>query len=161
MNRWAPAGRRSMRTLDRAKRVTPITALRREVMSSYRPTDVLVATKFHVPRAGLVPRSRLLADLAQGINRGLTVVCTPAGFGKTTLLGDWARRSRRPVAWLSLDGGDNDSARFWRYVAAAVERVQPGTDAPVIELLRGPLRPPLEAVATAVINALTAVPGEG
>ena len=55
--------------------------------------DVLVATKFHVPRAGFVPRPRLLARLSQGIGRGLTVVCTPAGFGKTTVLGDWVRRS--------------------------------------------------------------------
>src|SRR5215471_12601696 len=150
-----------MRTLDRAKPVTPIRALRREVRSSYRPTDVLVATKFHVPRAGWVPRPRLLTDLARGINRGLTVVCTPAGFGKTTLLGDWARRSRRPVAWLSLDGGDNDPARFWRYVAAALEGVRPGAGAPVEALLGCPRRPPLEAVATAVINQLAVVPDAG
>jgi ATP/maltotriose-dependent transcriptional regulator MalT len=123
--------------------------------------DVLVATKFHVPPAGFVPRPRLLARLAEGIGRGLTVVGTPAGFGKTTMLGDWARRSRRPAAWLSLDAGDNDPARFWRYVAAALEQVRPGTDAPVMALLRGPLRPPLEAVATAVINELTAVPKQG
>jgi LuxR family transcriptional regulator, maltose regulon positive regulatory protein len=122
--------------------------------------DVLVATKFHVPRAGFVPRPRLLARLAEGIGRGLTVVGTPAGFGKTTMLGDWARRSRRPAAWLSLDAGDNDPARFWRYVAAALERARPGTDAPVMALLRAPQRPPLEAVATAVINELTTLPEE-
>jgi ATP/maltotriose-dependent transcriptional regulator MalT len=123
--------------------------------------DVLVATKFHVPPAGFVPRPRLLARLAQGIGRGLTVVCTPAGFGKTTLLADWVRRSRRPVAWLSLDAGDNDPARFWRYVAAALERVRPEVRAPVAALLRGPQSPPLEAVATAVINRLAVLPGEG
>src|SRR5262245_9250862 len=123
--------------------------------------DMLVATKFHVPRAGFVPRPRLLARLGEGIGRGLTVVGTPAGFGKTTMLGDWARRSRRPAAWLSLDEGDNDPARFWRYVAAALERVRPGMDAPVVELLRAPFRPPLEAVATAVINELMSVPREG
>src|SRR5215831_7146676 len=123
--------------------------------------DVLVATKFHVPRAGFVPRPRLLARLSQGIGSGLTVVGTPAGFGKTTMLGDWARRSRRPAAWLSLDVADNDPARFWRYVAAALERARPGIDAPVVALLRGPQRPPLEAVATAVINELTTVPGKG
>jgi LuxR family maltose regulon positive regulatory protein len=117
--------------------------------------DVLVATKFHVPPAGLVPRPRLLARLAKGMGRGLTVVCTPAGFGKTTLLGDWARRSRRPVAWLSLDQGDNDPARFWRYVAAALERVRPGVGEQVEVLLGGSEPPPLEAVATAVINQLT------
>src|SRR5262249_13583328 len=122
--------------------------------------DALVATKFHVPRAGFVPRPRLLARLAEGIGRGLTVVGTPAGFGKTTMLGDWARRSRRSAAWLSLDAGDNDPARFWRYVAAALERVCPGIDAPVLALLRGPQRPPLEAVATAVINELMTLPEE-
>jgi LuxR family maltose regulon positive regulatory protein len=117
--------------------------------------DVLVATKFHVPPAGFVPRPRLLARLAQGIGRGLTVICTPAGFGKTTLLGEWARRSRRPAAWLSLDGGDNDPARFWRYVAAALERVRPGIGERVAPLLGGEGPPPLEAVAVAVINQLT------
>jgi LuxR family maltose regulon positive regulatory protein len=122
--------------------------------------DVLVATKFHVPRAGFVPRPRLLARLAKGMGCGLTVVCTPAGFGKTTLLGDWARRSRRPAAWLSLDAGDNDPARFWRYVAAALERARPGTCAPVAALLRGPRQPSLEAVVTALINELTNPPGE-
>src|SRR5215813_1332312 len=123
--------------------------------------DVLVATKFHVPRAGFMPRPRLLARLAEGVGRGVTVVCTPAGFGKTTVLGDWARRSRRPAAWLSLDAGDNDPARFWRYVAAALGRARPGIDELVVALLRGPQQPPLEAVATAVINELTSVPGDG
>src|SRR5215469_14330038 len=104
--------------------------------------DVLVATKFHIPRAGFVPRPRLLARLGEGVGRGLTVVGTPAGFGKTTVLGDWARRSRRPAAWLSLDAGDNDPARFWRYVAAALGRARPGIDAPVLALLRAPQRPP-------------------
>ncbi|HET7517404.1 MAG TPA: helix-turn-helix transcriptional regulator, partial [Actinomycetes bacterium] len=123
--------------------------------------DVLVATKFHVPPAGFVPRPRLLEHLAKGVGRGLTVVCTPAGFGKTTLLGDWARRSRRPAAWLSLDAADNDPARFWRYVAAALERVRPGVGEQVEVLLRGSEQPPLEAVATAVINQVTVLSGEG
>src|SRR5215471_17459305 len=105
--------------------------------------------------------SRVLARLAQGMERGLTVVCTPAGFGKTTLLGDWARRSRRQAAWLSLDPGDNDPARFWRYVATALDRARPGTCAPLAALLRGPQQPPLEAVVTALINELMDLPGEG
>src|SRR5262245_66511025 len=85
--------------------------------------DVLVSTKFHVPRAGFVPRPRLLARLSQGIGSGLTVVSTPAGFGKTTTLGDWARRSRVRAAWLSLDAGENGQARVWRFGVVGSVRV--------------------------------------
>src|SRR5215470_8984368 len=107
--------------------------------------DVLVATKFHVPRAGFVPRPRLLARLAEGVGRGLTVIGTPAGFGKTTMLGNWARRSRGRAAWLSLDEGDNDPARFWRYVAAALERSRPGISGRIGPLL-GPALQSFEGV---------------
>src|SRR5215470_17218653 len=107
--------------------------------------DVMVATKFHVPRAGLVPRPRLLARLAEGVDRGLTVVSTPAGFGKTTMLGDWARRSRGRAAWLSLDAADNDPARFWRCVAAALERSRPGISGRIGPLL-GPALQSFEGV---------------
>src|SRR5215471_14549525 len=144
-----------------ARPLTPISTSRRKVVSGCRPMDVLVATKFHIPRAGWVPCPRLLTGLAQGIDRGVTVVCGPAGCGKSTLLGDWARRYRRPVAWLSLDVGDNDPARFWRYVAAALEEVRPGVAGPVGVLLNDRRRPQLEAVATAVINQLAVVPDAG
>src|SRR5262249_48673263 len=66
------------------------------VRGAAAPRDVLVATKFHVPRAGLVPRPGLLARLTQGVGRGLAGVCTPAGYGKTALPGGRARRRRRP-----------------------------------------------------------------
>jgi LuxR family maltose regulon positive regulatory protein len=124
--------------------------------------DVLLATKLHVPgpRPGFLSRGRLLERLADGAARELTLVCTPAGFGKTTLLGDWARRSERPVAWLSLDEGDNDPARFWRYVAAALDQVRPGIFRRVGALLRGPEPASLEAVVTVVINQLAGLPEE-
>src|SRR5918995_5792141 len=101
--------------------------------------DVLLATKLHVPRPRreFMPRRRLLERLAEGMGRELVVVCTPAGFGKTTLLGDWARRMQRPVAWLSLDEGDNDPARFWRHAAAALDGVLPGIAEQVAALLQG------------------------
>jgi LuxR family maltose regulon positive regulatory protein len=125
-------------------------------------TDSLLATKLHVPwpRPEFLSRARLLERLADGAARELTLVCTPAGFGKTTLLGDWARRSERPVAWLSLDEGDNDPARFWRYVAAALDRVRPGIYRRVGALLRGPEPASLEAVVTVVINQLAGLPEE-
>lgn len=76
--------------------------------------DGLLATKLYMPalRPGLVARLRLLDQLDQGLARDLILVCAPAGFGKTVLLADWARRGRWPIAWLSLDAADNDPARF-------------------------------------------------
>src|SRR5215471_13130754 len=85
--------------------------------------DVLLATKLHVPRPqpGFVPRPRLVPALGEGLARGRVLVCAPAGFGKTALLAGWARGAGRPVAWLGLDSGDSDPARFWRYAVAALE----------------------------------------
>jgi LuxR family transcriptional regulator, maltose regulon positive regulatory protein len=117
--------------------------------------DRLLATKLHVPRPrpGFLARPRLLERLTQGTAGALTLVCAPAGFGKTSLLGDWARRSRRPVAWLSLDGGDSDPARFWRYVAAALDGLRPGVGQRVDALFQG-AQPLPETVVTVLVNEL-------
>ncbi|MGH8776498.1 MAG: LuxR C-terminal-related transcriptional regulator [Jiangellaceae bacterium] len=118
--------------------------------------DVLLATKLHVPqlRPWLVPRPRLVERLSAGTKRELVLVCGPAGFGKSSLLAEWVRRVGRPVAWLSLDEGDNDPARFWRHVAAAVDVLRPGVAERVAELLGG-LRPfSFEGPVTALVNEL-------
>ena len=124
--------------------------------------DVLLATKLHVPglRPGFVPRPRLVGALSEGLTRQLTLVCAPAGFGKTAVLADWARLVRWPVAWLSLDAGDNDPARFWRHAVAALDRAQPGIAERV-----GPLPGPLasasfEPLVTALVNELADQPRE-
>src|SRR5215831_10910791 len=118
---------------------------------------VLLATKLHVPRPqpGFVPRPRLVEALGGGLARGRVLVCAPAGFGKTALLADWARGDGRPVAWLGLDVGDSDPARFWRYAVAALDRVRPG--------LAGRVGPPppgsSDGLVMALINELAAGPG--
>ena len=129
--------------------------------ASFTERDVLLATKLHVPqpRGGFLPRPRLLDRLAEGMSRSLVLVCTPAGFGKTTLLGDWARRSTRPVAWLSLDASDNDPARFWWYLAAALDTVGAAAGG-LTERLRGPRPVSLELVVPALINQLADLPDE-
>jgi LuxR family maltose regulon positive regulatory protein len=118
--------------------------------------DVLLATKLHLPgpRPGLVPRPRLTARLDEGLARGLVLVCAPAGYGKTVLLADWARRGRQPVAWLSLDAGDNDPARFWRHAVAALDRARPGTGERVAPLLGPPAPSSFQGLVTALINDL-------
>ena len=122
--------------------------------------DVLLATKLNVPglRPDLVPRPRLAQRLDQGRGRGLVLVCAPAGYGKTVLLAEWVRRGRHPVAWLSLDAGDNDPARFWRHMVAALDRVRPGISERMAPLL-GPSAPPsFEPLVTALINEVAGQP---
>src|SRR5690348_4314958 len=122
--------------------------------------DVLLATKLNVPwlRPDLVPRPRLARWLDQGGGRGLVVVCAPAGYGKTVLLAEWARRGRNPVAWLSLDAADNDPARFWRHAVAALDRVRPGIGDRMGPLLGPPPPPSFEPLVTALINEVSGQP---
>ena len=124
--------------------------------------DVLLATKLHVPRPqpGFVPRPRLAAALDEGLARQLVLVCAPAGSGKTVLLADWAGRDGRLVAWLSLDAADNDPARFWRHVVAALDRVRPGIAERAGSLLGPPAPLSFEGLVTALVNELAAQPGE-
>jgi LuxR family maltose regulon positive regulatory protein len=78
-------------------------------------------------RPGLVPRRDLLARLVDGEGRKLTLLCAPAGWGKTVLLSEWhaSAEELRPFAWVSLDRGDDDVARFWGYVIGALRTVAP------------------------------------
>jgi LuxR family maltose regulon positive regulatory protein len=126
------------------------------------PRDDLLATKLTVPRirSDRLTRSRLLEQLNHGMARELILVCTPAGFGKTTLLADWATSARCPVAWLSLDPQDNDPARFWRYMVAALARVRGGLAERILPLPNAPARLASRGVVTALINELEAVPDE-
>jgi LuxR family maltose regulon positive regulatory protein len=118
--------------------------------------DALLATKLHLPRPRpeMVARPRLLVRLNEGMRRELVLVCTPAGFGKTTLLAEWARGGDRPVAWLSLDEADNDPARFWRHVAAALDPVRPEIAERVRALLGPPPLASFEGLVIAFVNEL-------
>jgi LuxR family maltose regulon positive regulatory protein len=118
--------------------------------------QALLATKLHVPRPlpGFVARPRLTARLDAGLGGRLILVCAPAGFGKTSLLAAWASGGKRPVGWLSLDSSDNDPARFWRHVAASMERIRPGISDRVGPLLGPPAPQSFEAAVTALVNEL-------
>ena len=120
--------------------------------------NVLLATKLYLPgpQPGEIQRPRLMARLDEGLARGLVLVCAPAGYGKTVLLADWARRGGQPVAWLSLDAGDNDPARFWRHAVAALDRARPGTGERVAPLLGPPAPSSFQGLVTALINDLAA-----
>jgi LuxR family transcriptional regulator, maltose regulon positive regulatory protein len=135
-------------------------------MKEYRRTQPLEAyellsTKLAVPRphAPLVARESLFARLDAGLERKLTLLSAPAGFGKTTLVSAWlATRGERqdspPVVWVSLDAGDNDPVRFWRYIIAACQGFDASVGASALELLQMSQRLPLESVLTTFINEL-------
>ena len=124
----------------------------------------LLETKLHVPRRrrSLVVRPRLTGRLSHVWESALTLVSAPAGFGKTTLLAEWladAVTVDRSVAWLSLDPRDNDPARFWAYLLAALDRAVPGIGADARAVLESP-QPATEAVLATLLNSLDDVPGD-
>jgi LuxR family transcriptional regulator, maltose regulon positive regulatory protein len=93
-----------------------------------RQYDPLLTTKLYIPSLTqrVVPRPRLMDQLSMGMRRKLTLISAAAGSGKTTLLCEWLTSSPEThVAWVTLDEGDNDPVRFWRYVLAASLRFTP------------------------------------
>jgi LuxR family maltose regulon positive regulatory protein len=132
-------------------------------------TESLLATKLYIPatRPELVKRARLVEMLNRGLHRKLTLISAPAGFGKTTLVTEWvagltedkvAGHRGIKLAWLSLDEGDNDPARFLEYFITALSRIQ-GLDPPIGEheltLLRSSHPPTAESILTSIINQIS------
>ncbi|MFN8491469.1 MAG: LuxR C-terminal-related transcriptional regulator [Caldilineaceae bacterium] len=121
----------------------------------------ILATKLYIPppRPKSVLRPRLIKRLNEGLHRKLTLISAPAGFGKTTLVSTWVASCGRPVAWLSLDEGDNDPARFLAYFTVALQRVMPEIGKGVLSALQSPQPPAIAALLTALVNEITTVPG--
>lgn len=108
----------------------------------------LLSAKLLLPprRRASVERPLLHDRLSGALSRMLTLVCAPAGFGKSTLVSEWAASLDRPVSWLSLETDDADIASFFTYLVAALARLAPAA----FEAVRtsGPPTPP------AIANAL-------
>jgi LuxR family maltose regulon positive regulatory protein len=126
----------------------------------------LLQTKLDAPslRAGLVWRQRLIAHLDAGLAARLSLIVAPAGFGKTTLVGEWANHVRHSegagcdVAWLSLDELDNEPYRFVAHLIAALQAVESALGQAAQTLLSSSQLPPPEMMMTVLINDLTAAP---
>jgi len=133
----------------------------------------ILVTKLFIPvaRPELVSRPRLIERLNEGLNRKLTLVSAPAGFGKTTLITEWLitlqrnsqkeNKTKSKVSWLSLDGGDNDPTRFLTYFITALNQAN-GSETVLgkgaMNMLQSPQPPPTEAVLTSLINELAIIP---
>jgi LuxR family maltose regulon positive regulatory protein len=117
------------------------------------------------PRAALVARDSLLARLDAGLERPLTLLSAPAGFGKTTLVSAWmaaraASHNLPPIAWVSLDASDNDPVRFWRYLITACQGFDTGIGRAALALLQSAQQVPLERMLTVLLNELAQLPGK-
>jgi LuxR family transcriptional regulator, maltose regulon positive regulatory protein len=135
------------------------------------PDQILLQTKLHRPRLphDLVVRTRLANRLNQGIEQPLTLVCAPAGFGKTTLIGTWLERMKAgedektrmmPSAWLSLDENDSDLNLFLRYFIAALSTIFSGACTETLDLLQARQQPPLAMLDATLCNELEKLPEE-
>lgn len=131
------------------------------------PHMPLLVPKLHVPRphGTLISREHLLSRLDAGVLRPLTLLAAPAGFGKTTLVSQWAVRRMAgntgaeplSIGWVSLDAGDNDPARFWAYVIAALRDSGFSVGEAAEALLHSPHLSLLAGALTALINELMAL----
>ncbi|MGB8645908.1 MAG: LuxR C-terminal-related transcriptional regulator [Anaerolineae bacterium] len=120
----------------------------------------ILATKLYIPppRPQLVRRPRLIELLNEGLRRKLTLLSASAGFGKTVLVGEWVAGCPQPAAWLSLDEGDNDPARFVTGLVAALQTIAPNMGAGVLGVLQSPQPPPIVSILTALLNEIAAIP---
>jgi LuxR family maltose regulon positive regulatory protein len=127
--------------------------------------EPLLLSKIQFPRAhsALLPRPHLWELLDKGLEYKLTLISCPAGYGKTTLVGQWVtvrggRADFPRVAYVTLDEGDNDPLRFWSYVIAAYQSFQTDFGREALELLRAHRLPPfkpLEMMLVVLLNELS------
>jgi LuxR family maltose regulon positive regulatory protein len=137
------------------------------IFQEIKVKDSLLTTKLFIPptRPELVHRPRLIEKLNDGLHRKLTLISAPAGFGKTTLVTDWLdnlqgdvkneTQAKNKIAWLSLDEGDNNPARFLSYFIAALNQIEGmgatfGKEA--LSMLQSPQKPLIEAILASLIN---------
>jgi LuxR family transcriptional regulator, maltose regulon positive regulatory protein len=120
----------------------------------------ILATKLYIPppRPKVVLRPRLIERLNEGMHCKLTLISAPAGFGKTTLVSEWIASCGRPVAWLSLDDGDNDPARFISYLVKALQTIQAGIGEGLLAALQSPQPLQIETILTTLLNDISTIP---
>ena len=95
----------------------------------------IIRTKFNIPTSHhrIVPRPRLFQRLNHGQNGKLSLVCAPAGSGKSTLVSSWLLQQEACTVWISLDENDNDWTRFFLYMITALEQSESGMGSSSLE----------------------------
>jgi LuxR family transcriptional regulator, maltose regulon positive regulatory protein len=119
-------------------------------------TEVVITTKLFRPglRQQTVKRKRLYDVLRLGYTLPLTLVVAPAGWGKSTLVAEWLAHDGITAGWVSLDGGDSDPMRFWRYLLLAADQAGSPAGAAGLRRLDAAGSDVLRDVVPAFVNAL-------
>ena len=119
-------------------------------------------TKLHIPSTSrnIVHRPGLFEKLTDGLNRKLTLVSAPAGYGKTTLLCDWIRQNNISSAWCSIDVRDNDPIDFLRIVITAIQNKHDDIGISSLELLKSPGTAGIDYIIELFINDLLTLNNE-
>jgi LuxR family maltose regulon positive regulatory protein len=122
---------------------------------------LLLKTKLFIPSlvTDLVPRPNLLAQMDVGLDKRLSLVAAPAGFGKTTFISSWVRSIEHPVAWISLDEADNDPTVFWAYIVAGFQHAISDERSQFGQITTDQL-PPTKTILTQLINNLAETKGK-
>ncbi len=125
-------------------------------------SSALLATKFFAPPrpAHDISRPSLSKRIDEGLSRKLTLVCAAAGFGKSTLVSQWAQDCPYPSAWLSLDVEDRDPNRFLEYLVASLEVISQTVGSGLATMLRSSPPASAETVLTLLVNQLSKIPGK-
>jgi LuxR family transcriptional regulator, maltose regulon positive regulatory protein len=134
----------------------PLLADRRSEIGQASLPRLLLTTKLHVPRASsrLVSRPHIFHRLQRGLERPLTLISAPAGFGKTTSLCAWISQAGLRAAWVSLDADDNDATQFWTYVLTSLNQTYQGVAETALAMIQAPNPPPLTAIVRTTLNAI-------
>ncbi len=116
----------------------------------------IIHTKLHRPPvpSDLVVRKQLIDRLNKRLNRPLSLVCAPAGYGKSTLVSSWLETSDLPAVWLSLDEGDNDLHLFLSYFLTAIQTIYPKVGHELQTVLKGQELPSVPFLIGRLVNEL-------
>ncbi|WP_150272807.1 LuxR C-terminal-related transcriptional regulator [Paenibacillus tepidiphilus] len=116
----------------------------------------VMATKLYIPspRPDAVLRRRLTDKLSKGLYRRLTLISAPAGYGKTALACEWLAGCGRPAAWLSLEEGDGELARFLTGLISSLQTLEEKIGQGLLAVLGAPQPPPAEALLAGLVNEL-------
>jgi LuxR family maltose regulon positive regulatory protein len=120
----------------------------------------LIPTKLKIPqiRGNLVERPQLIEKLKLGLNRKVTIISAPAGYGKSTLTINFLKKQSRPVAWFSISKTDNDLNNFLNYLVTALQTLFPDSFQRSKDLLAADIQPPIHYFTTILINDINAIP---